>query len=252
MKKLGLVAIGLVLILAVVGISGCSPEGTTISGGTFNLNSQQEGIWINGTGKVQAVPDVAIISLGIESQEATVAEAQTKAAEAMDEVMKALSDAGIAEKDIQTQYFNIQRVTRWDSSKEQETVIGFRVTNMVTAKVRDVEKAGIVIDAVVGAGGDLTRIDSISFTVDDPTEYYAEAREKAVADAQAKAEQLAEAAGVELGTPSYINESTYIPTPVYRSAVMEDTIAGSYVETSISPGEMEITLNVQLAYNIVD
>jgi uncharacterized protein YggE len=123
---------------------------------------------------------------------------------------------------------------------------------MVTAKIRDVEKAGTVIDAVVTAAGDLTRIDSISFTVEDPTEYYAEAREKAVADAQAKAEQLAEAAGVKLGKPSYINESTYIPTPVYRGDMLEAAMAVPSVETAISPGEMEIALNVQLAYNILD
>jgi uncharacterized protein YggE len=254
MKKIWLVAIGVALILAVVGVAGCSPGGTTVSGGTESLriiNSQQEGIWVNGEGKVLAAPDVAILRLGIEAQEVSVAEAQTQATEAMDKVKAALTGEGVAEKDIQTQYFNIQRVTRWDNEKEQEIVIGYRVTNMVTAKIREVAKAGAVIDAVAAAGGDLTRIDSIGFTVDDPTAYYAEARQKAVADAEAKAKQLAEAAGVKLAKPTYISESSYMPGPVYRQDMIMEKVAGaSAVETPISPGEMEITLNVQLAYSI--
>lgn len=253
MNKTWLVVIGAVLILAVVGLVGCSTGEGALTGGSIDirgsLNSQQEGIWVNGEGKVLAVPDVAILSLGIEAQAASVAEAQAQGAGAMEQVMAALKGQGIAEKDIQTQYFNIQRVTRWDDDKQQEIVIGYRVTNTVTAKIREVAKAGTVIDAVVVAGGDLVRISSIGFTVDDPTAYYAEARQKAVVDAQAKAVQLAEVAGVKLGKATYISESSYIPGPIYRQGVMAEA-AGAPAVTPISPGEMEITLNVQLAYTI--
>jgi len=257
MKKIWLVVIGLALILAVVGVSGCSSEGAVLSGSNgelkINLNSQQEGVWVSGNGKVSAVPDVAILRLGIEAQEASVAVAQARAAEAMDSVKAALTGEGVAEKDIQTQYFNIRRVTRWDNVKEQEIVIGYRVTNMVTAKIKEMEKVGTIIDAVAVAGGDLTRIDSIGFTIDDPSAYYAEARQKAVADAEAKAKQLAEVAGVKLGKPTYISENVYMPAPIYRQDMMMEKAAGApAVETPISPGEMEISLNVQLAYAILD
>jgi uncharacterized protein YggE len=254
MKKIWLALAGLALILVVVGVSGCSSEGTTFSGGTLeikgNLNGQQEGIWVNGEGKVTAVPDVSILRLGIEAQETTVAEAQAQAKAAMEQVMTALKSNGVAERDIQTQYFNIQRVTRWDNDKQQEIVIGYRVTNMVTAKIREVAKAGTVIDAVAVAGGDLTRVDSIGFTVDDPKAYYAEARQKAVADAEAKAKQMADLTGVKLGKPTYISESSYVPSPIYRQDMIAKAEAAPAVETPISPGEMEITLNVQLAYDI--
>jgi uncharacterized protein YggE len=255
MKKIWLVVFGVALILAVVAITGCNSDGvklTTDDGELkINLNSQQEGIWVNGTGEVLAVPDVAILQVGIESQETTVTDAQEKAVAAMDSMTNALKDNGVAEKDIQTQYFNINRVTRWDDEKQQETVIGYRVTNMVTAKIREVEKTGTVIDAVVVAGGDLTRINSIGFTVDDPSQYQEKARELAVADAEAKAKQLAEASGVTLGKPAYISESSYIPSPIYRQDVMTESAAGApAVETPISPGEMEITANVQIAYEI--
>jgi len=256
-KKTWLVAIGVVLLLVVVGMVGCSSEGgVTLSGETstlkIDLNNQQQGIWVNGEGKVTAVPDVAVLSLGIESQELTVAEAQARASEAMDKVMKALKDAGIDDKDIQTQYFNIQKVTRWDSDKQEEIVIGYRVTNTVTAKVRKVDEAGSVIDAVAAAGGDLTRINSIGFTVDDPTPYQEQARVKAVDDAAAKAKKLAETAAVKLGKPTYISESSYIPGPIYRDVGVKAEGVPATVETPISPGEMEITTSVQMAYAIID
>ena len=251
MKRSWFLAISLVLVLAIVGLAGCGP-GSTILGEIeeINISSQQEGIWVTGQGKVTAVPDIVTLRLGIEAEEATVAEAQTQAAEAMDKVMAALTANGVAKKDIQTQYFSIRQVTKWDRVKEEETVIGYRVTNMVTAKIRDIDKAGAIIDAVAEAGGDLTRISSIGFSIDAPSAYYEEAREEAMADAKAKAEQLAELADITLGKPTYIAESTYVP-PVIRGAVYEEVMpASASVETSISPGEMEISLTVQVAYSI--
>ncbi len=254
MKKVWLLAISLALVLAVVGLSGCSQGSTSglPSNLRVNLNSQQEGIWVSGQGKVTAVPDIATLRLGIEAQEASVAEAQYQAIEAMDRVKAALTDNGVAEKDIKTQYFSIHRVTKWDRDKEQEVVIGYRVTNMVTAKIREIDKVGTIIDAVAAAGGDLTRIDSIGFSVDDPSAYYEEAREKAIADAKAKAEQLAKLAGVKLGKPTYISESAQIPPPIYRQDLYEKAVAAPTAETPISPGEMEISLTVQLAYAILN
>lgn len=255
-KKIWLLVVGLVLIFAVVILSSCSPGGTTFSGipSSFkvNLSSQQEGIWISGRGEVSVVPDIATLRLGIEVQEVSVAEAQSRAAGVMDKVMTALADNGVAEKDIQTQLFNIRRVTRWDETKGQEVVLGYRVTNMVTAKIREIEEAGAIIDAVATKGGDLTRIDSISFSVDDPSAYYEEARQEAIADARARAEQLAGLAEVKLGKPTYISESTQLPPLIYPGPMYERAMGIPAVETSISPGEMEISLTVQLAYSILD
>ncbi len=252
------------LMVPLIVLSGCAPvpgiprwpnlPSNEPSSLQVNLGSQQEGIWVTGQGKAMATPDIAILRLGIEAQEATVAEAQAQAAEAMDRVMTALEDKGVAEKDIQTQYFNIYKVTRWDKDREQEIVIGYRVTNMVTAKIRDIEKAGTIIDAVAVAGGDLTRIDSISFSIDDLSVYYEEAREEAMTDAKAKAEQLASLGGVRLGKPTYISEGFQVPPPIYPRAVYEEAPmpAGAPPETPISPGETEVSLTVQVAYAILD
>lgn len=249
MLTIGAVA---VLLVTVVGLVGCSSDGV-FSGGTLeltgNLAGQQEGIWVNGEGKVTAEYDIAILRVGVEAQAVSVTDAQSQATVAMEKVMDALKDSGVASKDIQTQSFNIQKVSRWDNDKQQEIILGYQVTNIVTAKIRDIDKAGEVIDAVVAAGGDLTRLDSIGFTIDDPAPYQKEAREKAVADAAAKAKQLADTADVKLGKPVYITENTYFPGPIYRDATMQAEGATS-ATTPISPGETEITVNVQIAYDI--
>ncbi len=240
MRITSLLAIGLVLTLALVGLLGCS------SGGT---NSQQKGLWVNGHGEVNAAPDIATLQLGISTQQASVAKAQTEAATSMGKVMTALKAGGVAEKDIQTQYFSIQQATRWDKDQQEEIVIGYRITNTVTAKIRDMAKTGSIIDTVAEAGGDLTRIDNISFSIDDPSEYRKEARDKAMVDAKAKAEQLANLSGVRLGKPTYISES--ISSPVYPSPVRVAEAAPAPV-TPISPGEMKISLDIQVVYAMLD
>ncbi len=250
MKKILFLVAGVVLILASLSIAGCSNGGVAAEVRGITLGSQQEGIWVNGQGKVTAVPDIVTMRLGIESQQGTVAEAQKKAAEAMDRVMTALTSNGVADKDIQTQTFNIQRVTRWDNDKQLEIVIGYRVSNIVAARIRDLKKAGVIIDAVAVAGGDLTRIDSIVFSIDDPSRYQEQARQKAMADASATARQLASLGGVTLGKPTYISESGYIPSPIYPIGIAPGKAADS-VETRISPGEMEINLSVQVVYAIL-
>jgi len=241
-----LVTTALILVLTGLFLYGC--QTTSPAPGSISAN-QQAGIWVSGEGKVSVAPDVTNLSLGIEAQASTVAEAQNQANEAMNKVMNALTANGIDSKDIQTRYFNIQKVTRWDQDQQQEITVGYRVTNLVNTKIRDVAKAGVIIDEVTKAGGDLTRVDSISFTIDNPTPYYDKAREKAMADAKDKAKRLAELAGVKLGKATYIAESggqvnPPVPMPVMKVAAEESAV------TPISTGELEIILNIQVVYAI--
>ena len=273
MKKGIIVTIGLLLaaVLLTVGITGCSdnsPAATTppvtapiapavVPEVNVSLNTQSEGVWVSGTGRVAVSPDIAILRLGIETQELTVAEAQASSSAAMEKVMTALADSGVAEKDIQTQDFRIRQRTRWDDENQQEVVVGYRVTNDVIAKIRDLEKIGDIIDAVVTAGGDYTRIDDLNFSVEDPTAYYDEAREKALDDARGKAEKIASLSGMKLGDPTYITESSsssFYNYSSYGLGIPAPTPAPMIVTEAppISPGEVEISVNMQVAYEIED
>jgi uncharacterized protein YggE len=251
MKTKAFMAIGIMLALVLFATTGCGTVGTAatdLQPLSVNMNSQQTGIWVSGQGKVTVVPDIATITLGVSSQSATVADAQSKAANAMDKVMSALTANGVNNKDIRTQYFNIQQVTRWDDKTQQQIIIGYSVSNMVIAKIRAMDTVGTTIDAVALAGGDLTRINGIDFTVEQPDNYYSQARELAMNDAKTKANQIAGLAGVTLGKPTYVSESTYMPptVPVYAKGAAADSV----VTTPISPGETDITLNVQVVYTI--
>ncbi|MDD5704048.1 MAG: SIMPL domain-containing protein [Dehalococcoidales bacterium] len=247
-------AVGLALLVLLVGLTGCTAAGVTAADVLpvdVNLNSQQTGIWVNGEGKVTVVPDIANLTLGVSSQTATVSEAQSQAAAAMEKIMTALKEAGVAEQDIQTTNFSIHQITRWDDEGSQEVVVGYRVNNMVIAKIRDMENVGSIIDTVAAAGGDLTRINGISFTVDNPEQYYAEARDQAMKDASGKAEQLASLSGVTLGKSTYVSENVSAPPIPYNGIYFaRDAAAGSAPETAISPGESDIIINVQVAYAI--
>ncbi|MBI4266997.1 MAG: SIMPL domain-containing protein [Chloroflexi bacterium] len=253
MKRIWLLVVSGALALAVLGLYGCAPGPAIAPGSTFgiNLGSQQEGLWVNGKGEVMAVPDIANVNLGIQAQAATVAEAQSQAVKAMTDVMAVLIGNGVAAKDIQTQTFNIQQLTRYDQNKQQNVVIGYQVTNTVNAKIRALDRVGAIIDAVAKAGGDLTRINGISFTVDDPTPYQNDARQKAMADAKAKADQMAGLAGVRLGKPKYITESSYLPPIPVPMPIMRAEAAAPAAPTPISPGETRVTVNVQIVYPIL-
>lgn len=249
-KRFLIMAAALALIVPVIALTGCTTAAPATTQ-NITVGSQQEGIWVNGQGEVQAVPDVAVLSLGVQAQATTVAEAQAMASTAMDAVMSALKSNGIDEDDIQTTGYNIWQQTRWDNDKQVEVVIGYQVSNNVQVKVRQVDNAGVVLDAAVAAGGDLIRVQGIYFEVDDPSSFLDEARASAVADAKAKAEQLADLAGVDLGKPIYITESYYSPV-VYRGVEMAASDGGMPVPTTpITPGETTITATVQIVYQIV-
>lgn len=255
-KWLSMIILGLVLILVLPALAGCSSPADaqdTPAQPPVQVSQQPQGIWVSGTGKVSVTPDMATLNLGVMAQEATVAQAQSEASGAMTKVMKALTDAGVAQKDIQTGYFSISQQTSWDNQTKTETITGYQVTNIVTVKIRDTTKVGSIIDSVVQAGGDFIRINSINFSVEDPTQYYQEAREKAMTDAQNKAEQLAKLAGVTLGKPTYVVEESQT-SPIYSRSYSNDSVAVPAPTIAVAPpisaGETEVTLNVQVAYSI--
>jgi uncharacterized protein len=250
-SKLVLCLVGLLaLSILGLGLAGCTSKGVAAQGASpvnVSVNSQQ-GIWVSGEGRITVTPDIASVSLGVSAQAATVADALAQASTAMDKIMSALTSNGIDKKDIQTQSFSIQQLTRYDNATQKSVVTGYQVQNTVTAKIRSIAKTGTIIDAVATAGGDLTRVNGVSFSVDQPQQYYSQARQAAMTDAKNKATELAKLGGVTLGKIVYVTESASSPgpTPIFA----DKGIAASAPTTQINPGTTDIILDVQVAYGI--
>ena len=220
--------------------------------------SSQAGIWVSGIGTKEVEADVAVISLGVESREKTVAAARGAAAEAMTGVLDALSTLGVDDDDVVTTSLNIYPIQVWievrddDGSHNEPRITGYTVNNQVRVTVRDIEMADEVIDKAAEVGGDLIRINNISFTVGDPAAHADEIRRRAVEDAKAKAELYAEAFGVELGPVVFVQESSG-GVPVEQGPVrLEMAMArASDASTPIESGDINLSITIQAGFSIL-
>ena len=212
--------------------------------------SQQTGIWVDGSGSAAAAPDVADLSFGVETRADTVADARAEAASAMDRVIASLGTNGVAGDDIRTTHFSIQPVTVYEEGTRGEQtpkIVGYRVSNFATARIRDLGAVGGIIDAAAAAGGDAVRINGIGLAVDDPQPLEVEARKLALEDATAKAEQIASVMNVTLGDPVYISQYGGAPRVARESAAFALAADAS---TPISGGQQEIRVGVQVVFAI--
>lgn len=251
MKNKILLGVGVLVVLILTVLAGCSTANESKQPVNVNVGSQQTGIWVTGQGKVTVTPNIATLNIGVNALSKQVSDAQSQASTAMDKVMAALTGSGIDKKDIQTQEFSIQQVTKWDEQSQQQLIVGYSVNNMVIVKIRALDKVGAIVDLAAVAGGDLIRINGIDFSVEDPSQYYTQARELAMNKAKAKAEQIAALSGVTLDKPTYVSENNYTPTPYLSNSFKSDMASGAPAPTtSINPGQLEITLDVQVAYAI--
>jgi uncharacterized protein YggE len=229
----GALAIGLALF-------ACTDETTVLPS-----EGEPSGVTVSGAGSAFGVPDVAVVTLGVEADAATVEEARGQAAASMEGMIQALKDGGVNEDDIQTTRFSVQ--PRYDFENDRQVLRGFVVTNIVTAKLREIDKTGDLVDAALQAGGDLARVESLSFTIDDPSTLETEARRLAVDEARQRAETLADAAGAELGRVLSITESGgAVPVPSGEGAARDEGV------TPIEPGELEVQVQVQVVYELKD
>ena len=170
-------------------------------------------ISLTGSGQVSVTPDIATIFVGVESQAETAAAALADNSQQAGQVIAALKDAGVVSPDIQTSNFSVSPIynNRKTLSSGGPAVDGYRVTNQVIAKLRDLDALGDLLDVLVTSGAN--RIGGISFGVDDDAAALDPARALAVEDARHRAEVYAKAAGVELGPILAISEGGGHPGP---------------------------------------
>jgi uncharacterized protein YggE len=232
---------GLLAVVLAFAAAGCS-GGTTI----LDSNQAPPGITVTGEGSVFGTPDIAVVTLGAEANAATVSDARSQAGQSMDAMLKALKDGGVADKDVQTTRFSVQ--PQYDFTKQQQTIIGFIVSNIATIKIRDINKTGELIDAAVGAGGNSARVENLQFTIDDPSALEDQAREKAMAQAKSRAGTLAKAGGLVLGKPRSITEGGGVAPVPFNQSAFQDAAAAS--GTPIQVGQLEVNVQVSVVYGL--
>lgn len=214
-------------------------------------------IALSGEGKVSARPDVAKISATILIENKSLKAAQDENSKKSNALTDYLKSQGIAEKDIKTSGYNIYPQYSYPRpcysgacplENQQPKIIGYQVRNSYEITIRDLSKTGEILSGVVGAGAN--EVGGISFTIDKPEQLKAEARKKAIEDAEAKAKILAKDLGKRVGGIVNFSEGGYGAPPIYFSEAQAlGKSGGGYAPApSIQPGENEITVTVSITY----
>jgi uncharacterized protein YggE len=216
--------------------------GTLVAAPALAQGNPPAAISVTGEAKLSVPPDLAEVDGGVSSEAKTAREASEANNAAMAKVLQALQGAGINAKDLQTSRLSLQPQSA-PNRTGPSAVVGYRASNRVTIRVRDVTKVANVIDTLVGAGAN--EIGGINFMVSQASKLLDEAREQAVADARRKAEIYAKAAGVTLGAPLSISE-VGAPGPIlYRRMA-----AGMAASAPVAQGEETLAVTVSVSWAI--
>jgi uncharacterized protein len=217
-------------------------------GETVNIgeNGVAQGITVQATGTADVVPDAVRLSLSVSVLAESNEIALSQTASTAESVRTTLKELGVEEADIATQTVMVSPEYSYTESEGQK-IVGYRASQVFDVLIRDAENAGAVVDAVVTAGGANVSINYTSPVVDDATTGTVAAREAAVAQARAKAEEYAKLLNVELGDLVYLTEVS-APTNVVVGA-KSDAMAESS-GTRIDLGTQEVTVTVEIRWEI--
>lgn len=202
-------------------------------------------ITVTGQGQVDAVPDMAVITLGVTHEDAVAAAAMQATSDAVARMLERLSGMGIAPRDVQTRQLSLNPV--WSNETSDGVRIrrmtGFVASNTLTVRVRNLSALGEILEAVIDDGAN--DFNGLRFSVQDPDPLLVQARERAVADAIAKARQLAESAGVGLGAVMRIDEhGGGRPAPMAEMARMASD------GVPVAAGEVSVSASVSMVFAI--
>lgn len=221
-------------------------------------------ITVEGTGEVFATPNIATFSFRVEAKEDDATTAQNKVAETMDGIKTYLGEAGVEEKDIKTTSFDLSPRYEYPDTtcnewgycppRGEPKLIGYTVSQSVTVKVRDTERAGEILSSIGDKGA--LNVSSLSFTIDDEEELLAEAREKAITDAREKAEVLAQNLDSRIVRMNgYWEENNGYPMPYGKGG--GDMMMFDSAESAVAPspavlpmGENSFMVRVNISYEI--
>jgi uncharacterized protein YggE len=246
-KSLIAVLFVFVLGLALAACNGALPTQAATPGQQTAAGANTGGVTVVGQGTSFGQPDQATVVVGVDTFAPTVAEATAQNQATLDNVMAALEAAGIATEDIQTTNYSLYAEQIY-GDKGPEGIAGYRVSNQVNVKIRDISAVGDVLAAVTEAGANA--IYGVNFTVADPAALEAEARAKAMEDARKRAESLAELGGVSLGDIVLISEVVGSPVMPLGMGGGGFAMEQAAAAPGISPGQLSYQVQVQVTYGI--
>jgi uncharacterized protein YggE len=201
-------------------------------------------ITTRGVGRITGTPDTVTVQIGVSTQASSAKAALDANNTKANTLIELLRRNGVAAKDLHTSQLSINPTY----NDKAATITGYQVENTVQATLHDLSKAGALLDAAVGAVGNAVRIQQISFSIGDDSTLRAQARAQAVSRAKAQATQLAQAAGVTLGSIRSLTEAVDAGTPVtYDMGSAAGTAAAA---VPLQPGQQDITVAVDLVYDI--
>lgn len=233
-----------VFVLLAVLLSACS------AGNLMPSNqAAQRLVTVNGVGQVTLQPDIAYIYVGVHTEDPSAADAVADNNRKTQALIDALSKSGVASEDIRTSNFSIWPSQQYDPSTGTVTGSIYMVDNTVYVTVRDLAKLGDLLDDAIAAGANT--INSVTFDVADKSAALQDARKLAVEAAKAQAAELATAAGVSLGDVYSISYFDNNPYPVFEGKGMGGGgDAEAALAVPINPGTMQLSVSVQLAFEI--
>jgi hypothetical protein len=207
-------------------------------------------ITISATGEVYAAPDIAALTLGIQTDGKDVKTITQKNTETMNKIIDGVKSLGLEAKDIQTTQYSVSPQYNWTQDKGQ-VLEGYRITQNIDLKIRDFKKIGDILGVATENGANI--VSDLRFSIEDEEKAKAQAREKAITSAKAKAQTIAQQAGIKLGEIINVYEDYYYTPVQYSSAkVMNDMVSsGSAREVAqVESGEQQVQITINLVYKI--
>jgi len=238
-RSIVLAAVGIVVAL----MSGCDATSRSGPSGFPAADSENRQVTVVGNGEVQGRPDTLTVNASIEFTAPDATSAMNQASGRQQVVIDALVGSGIDKNDISTTNVTLQPQF---GSGDNPAPIGYRANNSIAVKIRRLDTASQTLALIGTTGGDATRINSVSYTIEDDSQLVKDARTRAFDDAKDRAEQYAQLAGLTLGSVISISESTDTttppPTPMPRAAMEA---------VPLEPGQQSVSFEVTVVWELV-
>ena len=235
-------------IFAALALAGAALPAAVLAQGATTIAQPIAGtrLDVSATGEVSRVPDLAIISAGVVTRSATATGAISENAARMERVRAALKRAGIADRDIQTSSINLNPDYRYVEN-QPPVLTGYQASNNLSVRFRDIRNSGRILDALVAEGAN--QINGPNLTIDKPEQAMDEARVKALAVGQARAELYARSLGKRVVRLLSVSESGgyAVPPPM---PMMRAQMADSAAKTTIDPGEQQIQVSIAMSFEL--